>query len=166
MSSAAPQTLCSCGDPAVGIHDGEPQCSECLAILTEDDAPETFWRIQDAGLQLSRSHRSRTWNVNDDDDEGEEHAGTSVVRGCGSLPSAQASVHMGAVDIVELEGEEIELGWDGEPVVLPTRELRRFRLSEELFRANGWRLPLPRECTPEALVAAGWAEVETMDVAE
>lgn len=148
-----------CDAPAITERDGDELCQGC-------HDRRTYWRIQDAGLALSRSHRSRTWSLDEDDedDEGEEHDGTSVVLGCHRLPSAQPSLHVGDVEIIELDGDETGQGWDGEPVVVPTRELRRFRLSEERRAAAGLRLPIPYECTVEALLASGWVEVETLEV--
>jgi len=145
-----------CDAPATTERDGDELCQACADR-------RTYWRIQDAGLPLSRSHRSRTWSL-DDDDEGEEHAGTSVVLGVHRLPIANPSLHAGAVEIVELEGDEAGSGWDGEPVVIPTRELRRFRLSAERRKAAGSLLPIPSKCTVEALLAEGWEQVETLGV--
>lgn len=129
------------------------------------DPEETYWRIQDAGHPLSRWHRSCTWSE-DDEDEGEVHEGTSVVEGCHRLHHAQPNLHVGDVEIVELEGDEVGAGWDGEPCVIPTRELRRLRITAAQIASNRDRLPLPRECSPEALLAIGWSEVETMEVVD
>jgi hypothetical protein len=83
------------------------------------------------------------------------------VRVLADLPSANPSVQIGDIDLIELEGEETECGWDGEPIVRPSLELRRLRL------AGGGRMMwsrVPLADSVEGLVAAGWVEQPTMAV--
>lgn len=124
-----------------------------------------FWRIQDAGFPLSQSHRSETYSE-DDDDDGEKHEGTSAVRTVAKLASAQANL-MGdgrPVEIVRFEGEEVGTGWDGEPVVIPTRELLRLRKDNPQRKPGTAWLGLTRVTSIRGLLESGWKEVPRMKV--
>lgn len=121
----------------------------------------TYWRIQDAGLALSTTHRSRTWSE-DSADEGEEHAGTSAVRTVADLARANPSLGFGDVEIVKFSGREVGTGWDGEPIVIPEQELLRFRLTPSRPGITG--LGLTRVKTIRDLLNAGWREVARMAV--
>lgn len=116
----------------------------------------TFWRIQDAGFNLSASHCSETWG----EGEGEQHEATSCVRELEQLYGAGAWLGQGEIEIVALEGVEIGIGPDREPIVVPTVELRRFRHAP----TAAWRKTLLSVTTVEELLAAGWTEVPTLPV--
>lgn len=121
----------------------------------------TFWRIQDEGLPLSRSHRSTTWGE-EDENQSETHLATSAVRTVKDLRRANPYLGTGAIDVVKFEGEEVGLGWDGEPVVIPSMELLRFRRTPQ--RPGDTMAKLVKVDTIRDLLRAGWAEVPTMAV--
>jgi hypothetical protein len=126
----------------------------------------TYWRIQDPGLHLSKSHRSATHSL-DDDDPGEIHAGTSVTRSISELGRMGPNLHGfpgSEVDLIELEGDEVGRGWDGEPVVIPTRELKRFRTTLPRDGFVGLRMNTLRD--ERDLIAAGWRRVRRFKVKE
>ena len=110
--------------------------------VTIDESPEpeiapvaeSYWRIQHAEDPISADWRSQIGH--DDDDLGTEK-GTSC---CASFAELQKWAKGGHADwlnadlvVVEFEGDLVGRGTDGEPVVRPTRELRRipFRSTRE-----------------------------------
>lgn len=88
----------------------------------------TYWRIQQAGQALSRSHRSTIGF--EEDDLGSERA-TSATESFSDLVAWARGGHanwIGPVDIICFIGEFVGRGSDGEPVVVPLREKARWRI--------------------------------------
>jgi len=109
-------------------------------------AERRFWRIQTAGVALSRSHRSTIGS--EEDDLGQEE-GTSATASFAALREwAQGGFAnwIGAVEIVQFWGLRLGRGQDGEPVVVPVKEVARYqitggrnfgtRISDQLKRAR------------------------------
>jgi len=94
----------------------------------------TYWRIQHAADPTSHDHRSQIGL--DEDDLGHE-AGTSCCESFTALQAWARGRHADWIDadmcIVELEGDLVGRGADGECIVRPTRELQRiyFRSTRE-----------------------------------
>ena len=128
------------------------------------DPESTFWRLQDAGWPLSTGHRSTTWGAEDGHEE-IGHAGTSAVRKLSELGSAQACIGMGDVEVVKFVGREVGIGFDGEPVVIPEKELLRFwKRRTPAERRDPWRCF--RAKTIRELISDGWVQVETLPIAQ
>jgi len=113
----------------------------------------TYWRIDHAGWELSRSHRSEIL-----DGSGREE-GTSCCYSLTDLAAyvrsgAYSAVACGSVDITELEGEYVGDGCDGEPTVLPTREVARWHHPD-------WD---PDLGLPESLPGDDWVATDTIEV--
>ena len=87
--------------------------------------PKTFWRVQHAGDHVSADHRSQ---IGSEDDELGYESGTSSTFTLKRLKKWARGGHanyIGDLVIVEFEGNLIGHGTDGEPVVRPSREVRR-----------------------------------------
>lgn len=102
----------------------------------------------------------------DGDDDGEEHAGTSAVHSIAELGRTNAYLTGSgrAAELVRFEGREVEQGWDGEPVVIPTREVLRLRKERPRGQYGTIGLGLSGARTVRDLLRAGWYEVPTMQV--
>lgn len=113
----------------------------------------TYWRVQGPLDRLSRSFRSRVHST------GVEEDGTSccytladVFRWAHSYPVAP----FGEIELIQFEGDEVSVGCDGEPVVIPTRELARW---EHLnWAASRWLHGDIAE-TEDDLVLMGWTRI-------
>lgn len=89
---------------------------------------KSYWRIQQAGQQLSRSHRSTIGH--EEDNLGFERA-TSATASFSALAQWAQGGHgnwLGPVDIVQFRGSCVGRGSDGEPVVVPIKEVARYRI--------------------------------------
>jgi len=125
----------------------------------------TYWRIQDAGFPLSRGHRSSTFS--EEDSEQIIHSGTSAVYELSDLsrvgPNIRGWGERPEVDIIKFEAREVERGWDNEPVVIPIREISRFRLELPPYSGSD-SLRLFGLSSIADLIAAGWKRVHKMEV--
>jgi hypothetical protein len=129
------------------------------AKLAKDREP-TFWRLQNADLPLDVNHRSETFS--EDDLPVIRHKGSSAVGSLKDLPKAQANLNRAKpIEAIEFSGEEVERGWDGEPVVIPGRELRRLRLNPDVLPQHR---ALPFGQSVGDMIRAGWVDVPTLEV--
>lgn len=90
----------------------------------------TYWRIQHMADPISSEWRSKIGHE-DDDDLGTEE-GTSACTSLAKLKEWARGGHanwIGDLAIVEFEGDLIGRGTDGEVIVRPTREVRRFSIT-------------------------------------
>ena len=105
----------------------------------------SYYRLQGPGDPLSRDWRSAV-----QDGSGTE-PGTSCCASIDALVDALARFDhpVGWVEIVEFEGALVGTGHDGEPIVSPTRELRRWEHQSWGGRADG-------------IALADWTEIEPL----
>jgi hypothetical protein len=95
----------------------------------ESDDGAIYWRVQDKGFPLSKKHKSTTWG--EDDVDPLVHPGTSAVPEIGQLGKVGPNLRFGGgaggdVEIVKFTGRQVGKGWDGEPIVIPVKELGRY----------------------------------------
>jgi 8-oxo-dGTP pyrophosphatase MutT (NUDIX family) len=101
----------------LGLQEGE--------LRKYEPARKTFWRVQHAADPISAGWRSQIGH--DEDGLGHE-AGTSACYSLDHLKRWARGGHanwIGDMAAVEFEGDHVGTGADGEPVVRPTKELRR-----------------------------------------
>lgn len=83
-----------------------------------------FWRLQAPGFKITKSFKSRCQNT------GKKEKGLSCWSSLEELiinmTGGRADYVRGNVELVVLDGEIVDYGFDGEPVVKPLKEIARF----------------------------------------
>lgn len=136
----------------------EPQGSHTMATNLPDGF-DVYWRLDDAGCELSASWRSA--DINDPDYQEE---GTSSYGSLSDLLE-EGGYARGHVTIVAFHAELLATGLDGEPVVRPTVEAARWEHPDwDGFRHD--ELEADEIDTEELLQSLGWQRVATTPVAD